>query len=440
MKLKRLVSSIPSLKPLFVLNPKTGEVIKDWDSKVANLVSLVQETAQKTWDEKRKELIPLLKEANRYKPAERARQWGYKLPTPLTKPVAYSRVERLYQHKLISEADAWAKNTNKKKGPLKYSPKINLGAVDSQMCSLSVSGQELTLVWKCWDETILLVFKLPDYLITRKINKYCLPTVRVSKAGAILFDFSVEETPKNRTTQPTQRAGLDLGRAVPYTMVVLNDEDQRVAHYTTTPRLVRLNEKRERLLRNRKNILNKIQAYKTLGILEEKEELLLKEAGHLRNKIQRLGTTLAKELAHEVSERLVKHDLNTLAVEDLSWVTGAKYGSRWNHSVQQSHLTHSLTREGVRVRKVNPKNTSQVCSSCSQPITHNTKNRTVWCGDCKTRLDRDYNAALNITRKLKTYPALKRKTGDNASAQPHVIGTTHKSVSQESFLMTRMTT
>lgn len=443
MRLKKLISSVANLKPLMVLDPKTGEIITDWEEKVTQLIRLVQNTAEQTWDDNRQALLPLLEEGTRYKPAEQARQWGYKLTLPMNL-LARSRVERLYQHKLISEAEAWVRNKSKNKGPLQYSPKINLGAVDKQMCSLSVdtNEKEITLLWKCWDKEMLFVFGLPSYLLSRNVKKYCLPVVRINKQGVLFFDFSIEETPKTRSSRPAQKAGLDLGRVVPYTMVVLNQNNKRVAHYTSSPRLSKLNAKRERLLNNRKSILNKIKAYEELGIFQDKKDTLLKEAGLIRGKIQRLGITVSRELAHEVTQRLIKHDLNTLALEDLTWVTGAKYGGRWNHSAQQAQITHSLSREGIRTRKVNPKNTSQTCSKCSAPITHNTKSRTVWCVECKHRLDRDYNAAINITKKLKTYPASRRETGDNASEpkNSHVIGTPHKSVSQESLLLTRMIT
>lgn len=51
MRLKKLISSVANLKPLMVLDPKTGEIITDWEEKVTQLIRLVQNTAEQTWDD-----------------------------------------------------------------------------------------------------------------------------------------------------------------------------------------------------------------------------------------------------------------------------------------------------------------------------------------------------------------------------------------------------
>ncbi|WP_375341955.1 zinc ribbon domain-containing protein [Okeania sp. SIO3B5] len=49
--------------------------------------------------------------------------------------------------------------------------------------------------------------------------------------------------------------------------------------------------------------------------------------------------------------------------------------------------------------KVNPHNTSQNCSNCGQKVPKTLSVRTHSCPKCKTVLDRDENAAINILNK-----------------------------------------
>lgn len=143
----------------------------------------------------------------------------------------------------------------------------------------------------------------------------------------------------------------------------------------------------------------------------------MREARYKLHKLTRLKNAIAQQMGSEVSQKLAKHNLNTLNVENLTWVTGKRYGGRWNHSRQQETITHSLARVGIRVKKVNPKNTSQTCHKCGNQITHKTEARTVWCEECRTELNRDFNAAMNIAKKnLTTYPVTKRDNGSNPTS------------------------
>lgn len=78
----KLISSISNLKPLLVLNPKTGEITYDWDKSVEQLISYIQTQVERSWENHKQEIVPLIKKGSHYKPAEQARQWGYKLLKP----------------------------------------------------------------------------------------------------------------------------------------------------------------------------------------------------------------------------------------------------------------------------------------------------------------------------------------------------------------------
>lgn len=329
---------------------------------------------------------------------------------------AKSRINELILHKLVSETTSYVRNPNPRKQLPSFGSKINLGAVDSQMATISINANIISLVWKCWDKEYLLEFTVPEYALKRNIIKWSLPTVEVQN-GESVFIFTIRERPKSREIGKGS-AGIDLGRIKPYVLAVINDKGNRVAHYETSGRLTQLNKKRERLLVEKKHILAKAKQYEALGL---DPTILWTELGFKRDKITLLGNVIAQQIGSEVTKKLVKHNVNTLNVEDLRWAVGKKYGSRWTHSKQQTAITHALAREGIKTRKVNPKNTSQSCHKCGTAITHNSKKRTVWCVECKTSFDRDFKAAMNIANKAKHYPIGNRTIGDSYSSPEQVI-------------------
>lgn len=407
----RLISSISPLTPINVWDVRTGEQVTDWATPVNKLLSFVKTETEELYKTGGVEAICSLPQ--KFKPAEHARQNNLKLLHRPTGVKALSRVEKLVQEKLVSEVTSYVNNPNPNKKPPTFYPKVNLGAVDKQMATLSVEALELTLLWKVWDREFLFEFKLPDYVTKRTINKWCLPTVQSSRrTGLPIFIFAFEETPKQRS-KPRKKhsAGIDLGRVEPFTLAILNEDHRRVASYTASPGLKQASRKRDRLIVQRAETLAKLDQYKKLNYNPEKQEILQENADRLRSKIRNIGNHIAWKTAHEVTKKVSKHELNLVKLEDLSWVKGAKYGGRWNHSATSSSISHSLARESIKTVKVNPKNTSRNCHKCGSTLTNT--HRSVHCASCKETFDRDYNAAMNIATKKPLYPASKRLNRDD---------------------------
>lgn len=401
MSKKKLVSAIAPLRPHTVLDARTGESISlpIHDESVKELVAYVTDETRRLYSEQGETLTEQIIVAGRIDSANSfGRQRGYasnykELPASV---LAKSRINELVLHKLVSETASYAFNPNPRKKPPSFARKINLGAVDSQMASLGVKGSELTLLFKAWDREYLLYFTLPHYLSGRDIIKYSLPTVEY-RDNVPYYIFTIQEQPKTRT-QATHTAGVDLGRVKPYTAAVLAPSGGVVARYEAGGRVFQLNRKRERILVEKKHVLARIDAYNALGI---DATVLNTEAGRLAGKARKLGKSIAQQSAAHLTKQLAKHKLNLVKVENLKWVTGPKYGGRWNHSVQQEAIEHALAREGITVIKVDPKNTSQTCHKCATPLVHNSVKRSVYCSECKTVIDRDFNAAINIAKKTK---------------------------------------
>ena len=146
----KLTSSLPPLKPVRVWDAKTGEVLNhsDWVEPVNTLLNTVTQAVSKYYDTKQEFLHEVCGKSVR-NPAEFARQVNITLPLDLPRTVkAQSRVQRLARHKLVSEVSSYVLNPNPRKQPPNFIPKINLGAVDKQMATLSLDRDTLTLYGK----------------------------------------------------------------------------------------------------------------------------------------------------------------------------------------------------------------------------------------------------------------------------------------------------
>lgn len=450
-KKNELISALSSLSPLSIIDTQTGEYVTS--SVLSEKIELVMDTViketQRLYEDHKESLLSdLVDYSGSPQAAEFARQKGYKtdfrdaLPREVR---AVSRLEKLVQFKLISETSSYVQSSNPNKKEHSFGKNLNLGAVDRQMTELSLDGRELNLLWKCWDREYYITFQLPAYVFhKRDVVKFSLPVVRKNKkTGDFEFIFNLFERIQPRKGWK-HSIGIDLGKVIPYSMAVVNENGSCVASYETSARLSRLSRKRERLFNENRSIFSKIENRAKRGLISPLQELELERT---RAKTTRLTKTIAAQTGSEIALKLAKHNSNLIKVENLSWVSGSKKGkigsSRWSHSQQQDAITHATSRIGYTTTKVSAKNTSQSCHGCSTQITHR-KNRTVWCGECKISLDRDFNAAMNIAKSL-LFPVSKKLNGGTTGTTSGVAQTTSKEVlwdrlSPFCHFLTRMTT
>jgi len=278
------------------------------------------------------------------------------------------------------------------------------------MANLERDETTLVLTWKCWTGEYELTFLIPHYAQSRNVTKWSLPLV--SSRG---FIFTMQETPALQTDGAT--AGVDLGRVEPFTLAVLSDRSNLEAEYRARPQVRATNAKRERILQEVTLTRAKASAYTSLGL----DEAHLRERVRLkRNKASRIASALSGQIAADITRKTTRHNVSILHIENLKWAAGARYGSRWTHGATGEKIEHTAARAGIRVKRVSARNTSQMCHACRAPITHQTATRTVRCSDCKSRLDRDVNAAMNIAKNQGAYMPLAGISGSAVGVNPGV--------------------
>ena len=124
-----------------------------------------------------------------------------------------------------------------------------------------------------------------------------------------------------------------------------------------------------------------------------------------------------KNLTKETKKKFINHSINEfiktekpteIIVEDLSWDKKSnkkKYRlgfelSSWDKGHLQERIEFKAYENSIKVVKVNPAYTSQICSCCGKLGERNRKQ--FKCDIYETVLDADYNASINIKNRKET--------------------------------------
>ena len=219
---------------------------------------------------------------------------------------------------------------------------------------------------------------------TRDLHFYQLKQIKrvrvVRRADGYYAQFCVDQE-RLQKREPTQTTiGLDVGLNHFYT-------DSK-GNTVENPRYLRIGEKA--LKRLQRKVSRKKKGSKNRA--KSRNKLARK---HLKVSRQR------KDFAVKTARCVVKSN-DLVAYEDLKVRNMVK-----NHAIAKSinDASWSLFRQwveyfgkvfGVVTVAVPPHNTSQKCSNCGETVKKSLSTRTHICRHCKTVLDRDHNAAMNI--------------------------------------------
>ncbi|MEM3854671.1 MAG: transposase [Conexivisphaerales archaeon] len=110
----------------------------------------------------------------------------------------------------------------------------------------------------------------------------------------------------------------------------------------------------------------------------------------------------SNDFLHKLSHMLVNSGYTSFAVEGLHIqnmmkdhrLAGSIQDASWNRFIQL--LSYKAESAGLRVVKVNPRNTSKECSNCGNVQDMPLSERTYVCNRCGISMDRDINASINI--------------------------------------------
>lgn len=121
-------------------------------------------------------------------------------------------------------------------------------------------------------------------------------------------------------------------------------------------------------------------------------------------KIHRKIRNRRMDFAHKLSRTLV-NTYDTIVFEKLQiqnmvknrYLAKSIHDAGWNQLIEYTKFKAECA--GKVVELIDPKNTSQNCSSCGTKVKKSLSVRTHKCPVCGLKLDRDHNAAINILQK-----------------------------------------
>ena len=303
-------------------------------------------------------------------------------------------LRELVEFKIISEASSWVKNPNPHKKPFRFNRNLDLSATGDAFSTIHYSQENNTVVLelRALTERLILQILLPEYVKNRRLSKLSKPRIRWNGTEYV-FDFTLFEIPEENSGKLV--AGVDLGKVQPYSAVVISPRGFRIASFEASRGLKRGWEKYEELGFHIAHISAKVKRKTALGL---DVSVLETELERVRAKRARKHAELSKQQASELTKKLCALPVKLVHVEDLAWLAGHKgksgKGGYWSYARQQADLQHSLTRNGISLKKKNPSYSSQKCSKCGEVL--KSSGRNVWCSFCKKTLDRDFNAAMNM--------------------------------------------
>ncbi|KXB06374.1 hypothetical protein AKJ52_02300, partial [candidate division MSBL1 archaeon SCGC-AAA382C18] len=189
-----------------------------------------------------------------------------------------------------------------------------------------------------------------------------------------------KETPENNSPNPTVM-GVDLG--------VENLAVTSTGEFFSGTRLFH---KRERF----EEIRGELQAKGTRSAHLTIQKMSGRENRFACDTLHRVSKRIVQEAVEKSVDVIVFENLEEIR-EDIS--NGKKFQS-WAFRKLKEYVEYKAEEQGIEVRTVSPKYTSQRCSKCGNTQRENRDGQHFRCRDCGYRADSDYNASKNIGMKV----------------------------------------
>lgn len=206
-------------------------------------------------------------------------------------------------------------------------------------------------------------------------------TIKRHPSGKWYAALSVEygSSPKSILPEVRKAVGIDLGTI----HFVYDSGGNAIKH----PRFMAASLRRLRILQQ------KLSRKKKRSSNRQKQKI--KVAKQFEKTCNQRNDFLHKISKHYVSsyDIIAVEDLNVRELINISHNARTITDASWSRFIQM--LSYKAESAGKTVVKVNPRGTTQMCSSCGKEVPKQLWNRIHQC-DCGLVTDRDHNAAINI--------------------------------------------
>ena len=208
-------------------------------------------------------------------------------------------------------------------------------------------------------------------------------TIQRTKTNEWFVSFSCDDVPMKLYPKTDQSVGIDVG-----TKNFSTDSDGKTFenHRYLKQSLALLRRRQRALSRkvkgsNRRNKTRILVAKTHQKVVNQRNDFLYKTANYYINNYQNIYVEQMN------IQKLLKNKYHSQSILDASW--GRFFAI----------LSYKAEEAGRKFAKVSCQDTSVKCSNCSESVIKKTLNaRFHKCPACKVKLDRDFNASLNILR------------------------------------------
>lgn len=161
----------------------------------------------------------------------------------------------------------------------------------------------------------------------------------------------------------------------------------------------------ERKIDNIRNDLGETKSTKHKRELERRLKHLFSEQKLKQRKVRNLRKEILEILTKWIVEISRQSEVSLVAIENLQFKELPNWKNKtfrwlfssWFYSKFSERLEAKLRKNGMRLRRVNPANTSRRCHVCGKKLNRN--RMYLFCKQCQKKWDRDYNASVNIAER-----------------------------------------
>ncbi len=304
---------------------------------------------------------------------------------------AYKRVREKFQdlhsnvvqeamNRAIETYRSWLRNPDKGEKPVFKADIISFKAVDVKV------DRHFINVPLLYNERIWLPMHVPSKLKRFLKLKHGRVQISCGKDCYVFISFEVEEP---QPYDPQGWIGVDIGINH---IVVISDTKGRINKFYNNAISWK------KAMDCRRDGLKRLKDKK---IKKSVWRVLKRKSREVKNKMSYINHTIAKELVEMAKQR--RYGIAIEGLKDLrknSRKVGKRHRKRlhkWAYRDLIQKIGYKARLNGVSVVFVNPKNTSKTCSRCGY-IRSRITGRWFKCPKCGFQLDRDLNAARNISK------------------------------------------
>ncbi|WP_207289600.1 RNA-guided endonuclease InsQ/TnpB family protein [Senegalia massiliensis] len=193
-------------------------------------------------------------------------------------------------------------------------------------------------------------------------------------------------TVKDEKTEATNSMGIDIGLRQLAVISIMNEEGKEINRKFFSGNESGYIRRKYKALRRE---LGQAKKLKKIKEISNKEQNYIRDKNH--------------KISHKIVELAVQGEVGMIIMENLknirNRVKSIKQPDRninsWTFYQLQNFIEYKAKKEGIKVKYISPKYTSQKCSKCGQVEKKNRKKNLYLC-ECGNRIHSDLNAARNI--------------------------------------------